>query len=34
MALWLGAPGQVNLAKKAKTCSHYDVTPRKTKHKT
>jgi len=26
MARWVGAHGQVNLAKKAKTCPQYDVT--------
>jgi len=29
MARWVGAQGQVNLAKKAKTCLHYDVIHRK-----
>ena len=29
MAHWVGAQGRVNLAKKAKTSPHYDVTPRK-----
>jgi len=29
MARWVGVQGQVNLAKMAKTCSHYDVTHRK-----
>jgi len=26
MARWVGAQGRVNLAKKAKTCPHYDIT--------
>jgi len=26
MARWVGAQGQVNLAKKVKTCPHFDVT--------
>jgi len=29
MACWVGAQGQVNLATKAKTCLHYDITQRK-----
>jgi len=29
MAPWVGAQGQVNLAKKAKTCPDYGVTRRK-----
>jgi len=29
MSHWVGAQGQVNLVKKAKTCLHYDVTHRK-----
>jgi len=29
MAHWVSAQGQVNLAKKAKTCPHYDITHRK-----
>jgi len=29
MARWVGAQGQVKLAKKAKTCPHCDVTYRK-----
>jgi len=29
MIHWVGAQGQANLAKKAKTCSHYDITHRK-----
>jgi len=33
MASWVGAQGQVNLAKKAKTSSRYDVTHRKAKTK-
>jgi len=28
MAHWVGAQGQVNLAKKAKLRPHYEVTPR------
>jgi len=29
MAHWIGAQGQVKLAKNSKTFPHYDVTPRK-----
>ena len=29
MVCWVGTKGQVNLAKKAKTCLHNDVTHRK-----
>jgi len=32
MACWAGPQGQVKLAKKAKTCPHYDVTHRKTQN--
>jgi len=33
MARWLGAQGEVNFAKKVKTCHHYDVTPESLKQK-
>ena len=33
MARWVGAQGQVILAKKVKTCDRYDVSPRKRKKK-
>jgi len=33
MACWVGTQGQVNLATKAKTSPHYDITQRKHKMK-